>query len=374
MAPTGAGIAVPGALLQALKEHRRFTMEQDIHVASHLHRSLSLEIRLPLCQHGCILELDRVPGRKTLRRPPGPMVATFLFDLPLVLSSVVDLAQQRLGRIICPVAGHMRRVLPGEAESLRSGRSSGVDGETMMIPFSAQNLARRAGPGTKKGIRALNHECTLRNSQTKPMLYLRPLGFAEPALQFHTFDTTYIENLRSGDLPTQTHFVGYFTELLHLKLRSRLQSRDAIEDVRQETFARVLTTIRKEGALRQPDRLGAFVNTVCNHVLLEHYRSSSRSQSLDEEGQPEIPFAGADALGIVMTGQLKGKVRAILLGMPDRDRALLKAVFLDEKDRDQVCREFGVDREYLRVLVFRAKQEFKTEYLKQMGAGSMKKD
>jgi RNA polymerase sigma-70 factor (ECF subfamily) len=243
-----------------------------------------------------------------------------------------------------------------------------------MIPFSAQNLARRAGPGTKKGIRALSHECKLRNAQTKPMLYLRPLGFAEPALQFHTFDTTYIENLRSGDVPTQTHFVGYFTELLHLKLRSRLQSKDAIEDVRQETFARVLTTIRKEGALRQPDRLGAFVNTVCNHVLLEHYRSSSRSQSLDEEGQPEIPSPGADALGIVMTGQLKGKVRAILLEMPDRDRALLKAVFLDEKDRDEVCREFGVDREYLRVLVFRAKQEFKTEYLKRMGVGSMKKD
>ena len=32
----------------------------------------------------------------------------------------------------------------------------------------------------------------------------------------------------------------YFTELLHLKLRSRLQSPQAIEDVRQETFARVL--------------------------------------------------------------------------------------------------------------------------------------
>ena len=46
-----------------------------------------------------------------------------------------------------------------------------------------------------------------------------------------------------------------------------------------------------------------------------------------------------------------------------------KAVFLDERDRDEVCREFGVDREYLRVLLFRAKQEFKTEYLKRIGGG-----
>ena len=80
---------------------------------------------------------------------------------------------------------------------------------------------------------------------------------------------SYIEGLCAGDLQTQEHFVGYFTELLHLKLRSRLQSGQAIEDVRQETFARVLTTLRKENGLRQPERLGAFVNTVCNNVLFE---------------------------------------------------------------------------------------------------------
>jgi RNA polymerase sigma-70 factor, ECF subfamily len=42
-------------------------------------------------------------------------------------------------------------------------------------------------------------------------------------------------------------------------------------------------------------------------------------------------------------------------------------VFLDERDRDDVCREFGVEREYLRVLLHRAKQEFKVEYVKRIG-------
>jgi RNA polymerase sigma-70 factor (ECF subfamily) len=45
----------------------------------------------------------------------------------------------------------------------------------------------------------------------------------------------------------------------------------------------------------------------------------------------------------------------------------LKAVFFDERDRDEVCREFGVDRDYLRVLLHRAKQEFKAEYLRREG-------
>jgi RNA polymerase sigma-70 factor (ECF subfamily) len=62
-------------------------------------------------------------------------------------------------------------------------------------------------------------------------------------------------------------------------------------------------------------------------------------------------------------------VGEILKDMPVRDRELIKAVFLDEEDRDEVCRKFGVDREYLRVLLFRAKQDFKTEYVKRIGGG-----
>lgn len=199
------------------------------------------------------------------------------------------------------------------------------------------------------------------------MLYLRSLRLPGTALEFHAFDANYIENLRAGDSRTQEHFVGYFTALLHLKLRARLRSPQAIEDVRQETFARVLTGLKKPGALRQPESLGAFVNTVCNNVLFEHYRASSRNQPLDEEGSARLPAVGADAHSLAAAGQLKIKVRQILLDLPVRDRSLLKAVFLDERDRDDVCREFGVDREYLRVLLHRAKQEFKAEYLKQMG-------
>jgi len=198
------------------------------------------------------------------------------------------------------------------------------------------------------------------------MLYLGPPGMAESALQFYSFDAKYVSNLCAGDPPTQEHFVVYFSELLQLKLRSRLNSSHAIEDVRQETFARVFSVLRKDG-LRQPERLGAFVNTVCSHVLSEHYRSSGGSESLDVEGRPEPPDKRSSALEIVVARQTRDKVREILLDLEPRDRSLLKAVFLDERDRDEVCREFGVERDYLRVLLHRAKQEFKTEYVKRLG-------
>jgi RNA polymerase sigma-70 factor, ECF subfamily len=183
-------------------------------------------------------------------------------------------------------------------------------------------------------------------------------------LQFQAFDAPYVERLRSGDFRTQEHFVAYFSELIQLKLRARLRSPQAIEDVRQETFVRVFAALRSPGGVRQPERLGAFVNSICNNVLLEHYRSSSRSDSLDDEPQNELPDPVMDVLGAVAAKQMEEKVREILDEMPERDRRILREVFLEERDKDDVCRDFGVDRDYLRVLLHRAKHSFKSLYLK----------
>jgi RNA polymerase sigma-70 factor (ECF subfamily) len=186
-------------------------------------------------------------------------------------------------------------------------------------------------------------------------------------LQLQSFDESYVERLQAGDFRTQEHFVAYFSELIQLKLRSRLHSPQAIEDVRQETFTRVFAALRG-GKIRQPERLGAFVNSMCNNVLLEHYRASSRDSSLDDEEQQDFPATNVDVLGAVAAKQMGEKIREILEEMPERDRRLLREIFLEERDKDEVCKDFGVDREYLRVLLYRAKQSFKSLYLKNVAA------
>jgi RNA polymerase sigma-70 factor (ECF subfamily) len=185
-------------------------------------------------------------------------------------------------------------------------------------------------------------------------------------LQFQAFDAPYVERLRAGDFRTQEHFVAYFTQLIQLKLRSRLRSPQAIEDVRQETFARFFAALRSPQGIRQPERLGAFVNSICNNVLLEQYRASSRAGSIEDEAAEDLPDPVIDVLGAVAAKQMEAKVREIVDDLPERDRRILREVFLEERDKDQVCRDFGVDRDYLRVLVHRAKQNFKAVYLKNL--------
>lgn len=190
-------------------------------------------------------------------------------------------------------------------------------------------------------------------------------------MQFDTFDQTYLERLREGDFRTQEHFVSYFSELIRLKLRSRVRSPQAIEDIRQETFARVLNALRRANGIREPQRLGAYVNSVCNNVLLEHYRAPGTDDTpIDETEESSLPSRPADALNGLIAKQTSQSIRGILDQMPERDRRLLREIFLEERDKDDVCRDFGVDRDYLRVLLHRAKQSFKSLYLQQMAPKS----
>src|SRR5258708_40218497 len=63
-------------------------------------------------------------------------------------------------------------------------------------------------------------------------------------LQFVAFDAPYLERLQRGDAGTEQHFAAYFGELIQLKLRSRLRSKEAVEDGRQETFVREVALVR----------------------------------------------------------------------------------------------------------------------------------
>ncbi len=181
-------------------------------------------------------------------------------------------------------------------------------------------------------------------------------------MELFDFDDEYVRRLREGDREVAGHFHSYFNDLLQIKLRRKLPSPQSIDDVRQEVFARVLARL---GDIQDARKLGAFVNAICNYVVLEWYRSSARNDTVDS-----AEFDIADRTNIeeaLVTEETTARVRRVLGRMPRRDAAILRAIFLDEGDKADVCRRFGIDRGYLRVLVHRAKERFKNEFRRKSG-------
>ena len=175
------------------------------------------------------------------------------------------------------------------------------------------------------------------------------------------FDKPYVDRLRDGDPATEQHFVTYFGQILTLMLRARYLPPERLDDVRQETFTRVIASLRKEGGIRQPESFGAFVNSTCKNVLRENARDWQRARA-PKYDLLEVPEKIVDLERSLISKEFMDKVREILAKMKPRDRDLLRAIFLEEKDKDAVCREFGVDREYLRVLLHRAKERLRSNF------------
>lgn len=189
---------------------------------------------------------------------------------------------------------------------------------------------------------------------------------SEASLQLFCFDKAYLERLRDGEKATEQHFVSYFSRILGIMLHARYLSPERVDDIRQETLTRVVAILRRDGGIRQPERFGAFVNSICKNVLRESWRAWNRAEARQPEHQ-EVPNRIVDVERTLISEETAKKVREVLEEMKARDRDLLTAVFLEERSKDEICREFGVDRDYLRVLLHRAKERFRSGFRREQG-------
>jgi RNA polymerase sigma-70 factor (ECF subfamily) len=190
-------------------------------------------------------------------------------------------------------------------------------------------------------------------------------------LDHAAFDADYLARLKHGDPETEQHFTSYFSNAIGLKLRGRIRARHLIDEIRQETFTRVISYLRTGKTIQYPERFGGFVQAVCHNVMLEVLRSESGHQ-LSADGTVDPPDRRVRFDADMVTEERKQVVREILSQMPEKDSSLLRMVFLEEGERSEICARFQVDGNYLRVLVHRAKERFR-ETVRRRGFDSILK-
>ena len=104
-------------------------------------------------------------------------------------------------------------------------------------------------------------------------------------------------------------------------------------------------------------------------MAIELRRNERRYESADvEECEPFDISQELDAP--LVNEQRKLLVRKVLSELANRDRRLLRAIFLDEREPAELCLNFGGDQDYLRVLIFRAKARFREAYTRSPGAAA----
>jgi RNA polymerase sigma-70 factor (ECF subfamily) len=175
------------------------------------------------------------------------------------------------------------------------------------------------------------------------------------------FEPQQVQRLLEGDREAGRAFAARFVPLLRMKLRQRRPGAPEaqIADMVQETLLRVLDAL-KAGKVHDLHRLGGFVSGVCDNVLLEGATRARRLVALDDIPEPLRALENPE-----VWAALRERARVaeqVVSGLPAREREVLQLIFVEERDRDEVCKRYGISRDHLRVIVCRARDRLRREF------------
>jgi RNA polymerase sigma-70 factor (ECF subfamily) len=182
----------------------------------------------------------------------------------------------------------------------------------------------------------------------------------------YPFDAEYLRRLREGDPETVSHFDDYFRRRLSAKWGKRSYQRSTVEDIVQETIKRVLINLRA-GKIKSPQSFGAYVFGISGNVASEIVRENAKLDPFDPSCF-DIRSSDLDGEQTFLRAERCELVRRTLKQMkPPRDAQILIAIFIEERDKDEVCAEFRITRANLRLVLCRALKRFKILYNNEKG-------
>lgn len=173
-----------------------------------------------------------------------------------------------------------------------------------------------------------------------------------------TYDADFLARLRQRDPATCTCFVFAFTPILEAKLRYKFRDHATIEDLRNETFYRVLIQVDKN-RVRDAAQFGSFVRGVCENVAHEHIRRTYSTASWPDGFEPPDPAPAINEL--LADKELKELLRSELRKLTHEEEKLITEIYFQEKDRRGLARDRGITMSGLNVKLCRALKHLRTQ-------------
>jgi RNA polymerase sigma factor (sigma-70 family) len=130
-----------------------------------------------------------------------------------------------------------------------------------------------------------------------------------------------------------------------------------VDDIVQETLTRFLSA--EAGRLQKSEASGAYLNGICQNVILEYRRRWARDTPVAGR-LPESPDA---RLAETELFEMRQAIAAGLQELSPRDRQVLRAFYLEETPKREILAIAGLTDENFRVVLCRAKERFRQIYL-----------
>jgi RNA polymerase sigma factor (sigma-70 family) len=169
-------------------------------------------------------------------------------------------------------------------------------------------------------------------------------------------DAELVESIRNGiESAGADLFERYSARVYYLALRELRSQADA-EDVRSETFLRVLKAIRNQ-QVRSPDSLSSYILGVARNIIMESLRSPHRAAN--QQDVPDIPSPEPEP---ELDEDVRHAIEVTIHRLKPREREFLRLYYYDDLSKEEIAHRIGVDAERVRLMKHRCLKNFREIY------------
>ena len=174
------------------------------------------------------------------------------------------------------------------------------------------------------------------------------------------FSEDYLARLRKDDDETWEHFYKFFRWRIRTKFRAQFRWEIA-EDLTSETIAAAVDKIR-QGEPEHGASLRGYVLSICRNKALEMIRKLTNEKALSDVDCDSLAANSKTPQQECLSKQDSEKVKRTLQGLSERDRTVLLRAFYFGQDRDEICRQMGITRKKLKMILFHARHRFQRQW------------
>ena len=169
-------------------------------------------------------------------------------------------------------------------------------------------------------------------------------------------DIELVLNIQNGQSEAEgALYEKYSAKVYYLALRESKSSHDA-EDVRAETFLRLLQAIRRN-QIRSADALPAFVLGITRNVLHELYARRKQGGDIVEPSPEHLTAPSHERL--LLDREARIAVQKTIDRLKPRERAVLRMHFYEELPTEEIAARAAIAPERVRLVKSRALKHFR---------------
>ncbi len=170
-----------------------------------------------------------------------------------------------------------------------------------------------------------------------------------------------VTSIQQGDSAAEATLYEKFSARIYFLALSELHSKDDAEDVRAETFLRVIQALRA-GKLRSADSLPSFIVGFALNIIREHVRHKYKTDSLEDY---EYDVASEGSLeDVFLEAETSRALEQAVRKMKPREQQFLRLYYYEELSKEEISAQLGIKEDRLRLIKSRTLQSFREIYKK----------